>query len=322
MFFNKRPHRHVRMGARSASDRRPRMLITIVGCCVSLILIILLTVLLGNHLRDRANEAQNTTTVPQGQSPQSSLISSETLPPQSFDPDTVPVLQAEYVKLSSAAGINWSTVATELDQAGTRAVSLVLYYNEGTVNFRSQVSQSLGFQSVDTTKTNLYEALGVLKVANIYSAGCFYVTFQNEDTEAMRSIFREYEAALMAEAFDAGISDITLFGFGLDNSLAAAQLRSSYAMLDKYDSVIGIALPYSLFDATDPDGICAAYSGYCDYLALDLSAKDAATIRTAIEHLSPVISKYSMRILVPDTLEGVEELMSECGINNWMKIPK
>lgn len=322
MLFNKRPRRHVRMGSRSASDRRPRMLITVIGCCVSLILIILLTVLLGNHLRRRADEAQDTTTGYQGQTPPSSLISSDTLPPRSFDPAAVPVLQAEYVKLSSAAGINWSTVATELNRAGTHAVSLVLYYNGGTVNFRSPVSQSLGFQSIETTKTNLYEAFGVLKVANIYSAGCFYVTFQDEDTESMRSIFREYEAALMAEAFDAGISDITLFGFGLNNSTAAAQLMSSYAMLDKYDSVIGIALPYELYDATNPDGICASYAGYCDYLALDLSAKDAATIRTTLEHLSPVIDKYSMRIIVPDTLEGVETLMSECGINNWMKVPK
>lgn len=321
MFFNKRPHRHVRMGARSASDRRPRMIITIVGCCASLILIILLTVLLGNHLRNRANDAQDTTTAPP-QTPQSSLISSSTLPPQSFDPAAVPVLQAEYIKLSSAAGINWGEVATGLKQNGTGAVSLVLYYNEGTVNFRSTVSQTLGFQSIETTKTNLFEALGVLKVANIYSAGCFYVTFQNEDTESMRSIFREYEAALMAEAFDAGISDITLFGFGLDNSAAAAQLMSSFAQLDKYNAAVGIALPYSLFDATDPDGICAAYAGYCDYLALDLSTKDATSIRAALEHLAPVINKYSMRIIVPDTLEDADELMSECGINNWMKVPK
>lgn len=321
MLFNKRPRRHIRIGSQNASDRRPRMILTLVGCCVSLILIIVLTVLLGNHLRDRAEDAADTTTATSPSSPSSALTAGDTLPPEAYDPLTVPVVQSEYIKLSNAAGINWGDTATELKKNGTAAVSLVLYYNNGTVNFRSPVSQSMGFQSVDTIKTNLYEALGVLKVANIYSAGCFYVTFHKEEQAALKQIFREYEAALISEAFDAEISDVTLFDLGLDGSAEAAQLVASVRRLEP-DAVLGVALPYSLFDAGDPDSICAAYAGAVDYLALDLSAQSAASLRAALEHLAPVISKYSLRIIVPDTLEGVETILSECGITNWMKVPQ
>ena len=321
MLFNKRPRRRVRMGERSASDRTPKIVITVVAGGGSLILFFFF-LLLGNNLRDRADKASDTTT------PESSLrgnhaavTESDTLPASVYNANAVPVIKAEYIKLSSSAGINWSETATTLKRDNVPAVSLVLYYGEGTVNFYSPVAQKMGFQPASTTKTRLYEALGVLKVGGIYSAGCFYVNFHNESTPALMSVYREYEAALISEAVDAEISDVTMFGFGLENSTEAAQLVASVRMLEP-DAVLGVALPASLYDSAQPDRICTAYAGAVDYLALDLSSLDSTALQNALDRLEAVINKYNMRIIVSDTMEGVEDILEERGLYNWMKVPQ
>ncbi len=322
LFFNKRPRRRVRMGERSASDRTPKIVITVVAGSVSLILIILLSVLLGNNLRDRADKAADSTTPEPGlRGNHPAVTNSDTLPASVYNANTVPVIKAEYVKLSSSAGINWSETATTLKRDNVPAVALVLYYGEGTVNFYSPVAQKMGFQPASTTKTRLYEALGVLKVGGIYSAGCFYVNFHNESTPALMSVYREYEAALISEAVDAEISDVTLFGFGLENSTEAAQLVASVRRLEP-DAVLGVALPASLYDSAQPDRICTAYAGAVDYLALDLSSLDSTALQNALGRLEAVINKYNMRIIVSDTMEGVEDILEERGLYNWMKVPK
>lgn len=322
LFFNKRPRRRVRMGERSASDRTPKIVITVVAGSVSLILIILLSILLGNNLRDRADNALDTTTPEtSARSNHSAAVELDTLPPSVYNANTVPVIRAEYVMLSSSAGINWSETATTLKRENVPAVALVLYYGNGTVNFYSPVAQKMGFQPSTTTKTRLYEALGVLKVGGIYSAGCFYVNFHKESTPALMSIYRSYEAALISEAVDADISDVTLFGFGLDNSEDASQLIAAVRRLEP-DAVLGVALPASLYDSAQPDRICAAYAGVVDYLALDLSALDVTAFQNALERLEPVINKYNLRIIVSDTLASVEDILEELGLYNWMKVPQ
>lgn len=321
MLFNKRPHRRIRRSERSASDNTPKIVITIVAGSASLILIILLTVLLGNNLRNRADTAADTTPPETSARNHEVATVGETLPTSVYDPLAVPVIKAEYVKLSSSAGIDWSETATTLKKNNIPAAALVLYYGDGIVNFSSPVAQRMGFQPASTTKTSLFEALGVLKVANIYSAGCFYVTFHKESSPTLRSVLREYEAALISEAVDAEISDVTLFGFGLDNSTEAALLVASVRKLEP-DAVLGVALPASLFDSAQPDRICTAYAGSVDYLALDLSSLDATSLRNSLTRLGDVINKYNMRIMVSDTLTGVEDILAEAGISNWMKVPQ
>lgn len=321
MLFNKRPRRRIRKDGQAASDRTPHIVITILVCSVSLILIILLTILLGNSLRRRADEAADTTPLTTTLRDHPVTTDSETLPASVYDAAAVPVVQAEYVKLSSSAGINWGETATELKKKNITAAALVLYYGDNIVNYKSSAAQAMGFQAGNNTKTSLYEALGVLKVAGIYSAGCFYTNFHTRQTPALANIFREYEAALISEAVDAEISDVTLFGFGLDNSVEAAQLISSVRRLEP-DAVLGVALPRSLYDVEQPDKICASYAGAVDYLALDLSDADAVSLKNTLSRLENIIKKYNMRIIVSDTLTSAEDILDEYELVNFMKVPQ
>ena len=164
--------RKIRIGAHSASDDRPRIIkYTIIGV-VAVTLVIVLTVLLGNHLKNKADGIGElppiSDEVTVGNKGNNDNIFETPDTQKEYNPANVPVIRAEYVTLSSAAGIDWNARAASLREQGTEAVSLVLYYGEGVVNYDSFVAQQMGYQSESNTKTNLDTASASLNAAGIH----------------------------------------------------------------------------------------------------------------------------------------------------------
>ena len=93
--FNRRFRRKIRIGAQAAADNRPKLIKTIVICTLCLALVIVLSVLLGNHLRNKADKVDDQlsstdTTTPVNPDGEQSPVD---LP---YDPVSVPTIKADY----------------------------------------------------------------------------------------------------------------------------------------------------------------------------------------------------------------------------------
>ncbi len=319
--FNRRFRRRVRVELHSDSKSRSQALkiAAIVAACLAVV--ILLSVLLGNYLRNKAEESPDlpdseTTPAPIDQG-------SSSLPPLTYNASLVPVTQAEYVTLSSSAGINWGERTASLKEKGIKAVSLVLYYGDGVLNYSSKTAQELGFQSLASGKTVLYEAIGVLGVAEIKTSGCFYVNCTQKETPSLQNIYREYEAALLAEASDAGFTDITLFNIEPTEAgaLEAYKLISSAKSLHS-GSKYGVALPQSVLKAADRELIFANFARTSSFLALDLSLLTSSDeLNAALIDAASLINKYNLRIFVSSELADHATILANAGCTNWQVIP-
>lgn len=322
--INRRLRRKVRIGVHSGSETRSKTWKLVAVCAACLVVVVLLTVLLGYHLKNKAEaagDATGDTSVTTGAG--TGGADDRLLPPSNYIASAVPVVKAGYVMLSSSAGINWGDRAAALKVDGVGAVSLILYYGGGTVNYSSKTAQAMAFQSADTSKTNLYEAIGVLNVAGIHTSGCFYVNYTAHTLPSLVNIYREYEAALVAEAVDAGFSDVTLFGFKTTeaDALEASDFIERVRSL-KTGTKIGIALPQEALESAERETVFANFARVADYLAVDLSSLTSETaFNTALDRASGLIKKYNLRIIVSDSLTDAETLLNDAGYSNWQIVP-
>ncbi len=329
--MNRRLRRKVRVGVHSTAEERSKFGKITIFVLVVLTAVVIFTVVWGNSLKKKAGEIGDgfTETLSKASNNITGSInldnntSAHTLPKSSYSASDVPVTNAKYITLSSYQDINWSARASSLKTEGTSAVSLVLYYGGGTLNFSSKTAQAMDYQAKDSGKTNLREAVGVLDVAGIYTSGCFYINYMTKSTPEMIGIFRAYEAALISEAADAGFSDILLFGYGTSESAAieASQLIGNVHDLKK-NAVVGVAIPYSALESSSADKIFENFAASSKFLALDMTEmKDEASILSGVDKAKSIIKKYNLRLVLPDSLSGVTDQLDEAGYANWQIVP-
>jgi hypothetical protein len=328
-FMNRRLRRKVRVGVHSAAEEKSKFGKITLFVLVILTAVVILTVVWGNYLKRKAAEIGdgdiNNSSIAASNITASIIAdnSAHTLPKSSYSAASVPVINAKYITLSSYQDINWGDRAASYKLNGISAVSLVLYYGGGTLNFSSKTAQAMGFQASSTTKTNLHEAIGVLDVAGIYTSGCFYVNYTTKSTPELISVYRTYEAALISEAVDAGFSDILLFGYGTNESAAIeASLLISEVHELKKDAVLGVAIPYKAVESSSADKIFADFAASAKFLAIDFSGvKDEAALLGEIDNVKSYIKKYNLRIVLPDSLSASAGKLDEAGYKNWQIVP-
>lgn len=325
--MNRRLRRKVRVGVHSTAEERTRFGKITIVVLVVLTAVVILTVIWGNYLKRKAAEA--------GQDPAGSRNTmsgnisnplnngAATLPPSEYNAKSVPITQARYVILSSSAHIDWAARATEYKKNGTTAVSLVLYYGGGKLNFSSKTAQAMSYQTAGDGKTNLVEATVVLDAAGIYTSGCFYINYTTKSTPGLIGVYRAYEAALVAEAIDSGFSDVLLLGCGTDESAALEVSRfiGEVRGLEK-DAVLGVAVPCGSLSGAAADKILGDLAASAKFLALDLTEiKDASVLMAELERTRAYIEKYNLRLVLSMALENMTGELSEAGYDNWQIVP-
>lgn len=327
--MNRRFRRRVRLGVHYGSEERMKMIKIAAVVAAVLALIIILSVIWGNALKRKAEESQNDSNNV-GEQTSDKLTDDkpndkkeQLLPPSSYNAATVPVVNAGYVTLSSYQGIDWGDRAASLKANGVSAVSLVLYYDGGTLNFSSKTAQAMGFQDPSTTKTNLYEATGVLNISDIHSSGCFYANYISKSTPEVLSVYRAYEASLIAEAIKAGFSDVLVFGFDLsyESALEAARLVEAVKALES-DAEIGFVLNCVGKTSAETVEAFRNFGSVADFLAIDMSAvENEAALYSEIERVEGVIESYNLRIIISEALSGAREGLRARGYFNWQIVP-
>ena len=322
--LNRRFRRKIRMSVQFAADNRPKIIKVSLICTACLVIVIILSVALGNHLRNRVDDAQDSLSSPVDTNTPASPTDDEVVAiPTPFDPVTVPTINGKYITLSSSAGIDWSARISSLQKESTTAVSLILYYGDSIVNYSSPTAQAMGLQSEQNSKTQLYGVMGMLRNAGIYTAGCFYPTFHNQTDRAIGNIYREYEAALIAEALESGLLEVTVFGMGCDQNAHKPTDQLFTAVRTLYPSaVLGVALPYEIIGSADRQLIIDNFSYVADYLALDLSTcLTADELTRALTDAAPLIKKYNLRIIVSNKLDEATQILADAECINWQNIP-
>lgn len=328
--MNRRTKRKIRVGVHTSADERARVIKTASIVIAAMVLVIILTVIWGNALGKKAQGAgdvtvadETTAQIEDGKTT-SPIVPGLIIPPSTFNPNSVPVIQADYITLSSYQKIDWGERAITLKSSGVKAVSLILYYGGGTLNYSSKTAQALFYQSADTSKTNLYEAIGVLGVSGIHTSGCFYLNYLKSSTPSLKAINRSYEAALIAEAVDAGFSDILVFGYPATTTgaMEAAKLVSAVYEL-KNNAVIGFAIPHEAISTADAGGIFSEFAGYAKFLAIDFTTiKTEDMLIAEINKSADYIKSYNIRVVIPSSLEAVSARFEEMGIKNWQVVPE
>lgn len=320
--MNRRLRRRVRVTLNSKSEERSRIFKTAAVIAAAFVATVVLTVLWGLALGRKAEESRlKSEESSRYESHESTGGQSFKAPAASYNRNAVPVIAAEYKVLSSRNKINWSSDAATLKSNGVSALSMVLYYGGGTLNFNSKLAQSMGYQSAGDYTTSLPEPLRILKEAGIYTSGCFYVNYLTKSTPALRAVYRSYEAGLLAETAESGFSELLLFNFPAseDGAAEAGRLIEEVQWLDAGGSVkIGVALPYSSLN----DDVLTAFAAVADFLAFDFSnVAGEENLLAAIDGKAGYIETYNARVVIPSSLTEVKIKFGEKGIKNWQIIP-
>ncbi len=329
--MNRRLRRKLRVGVHIGAEKSAKIWRTVLLVLSALLILIVLTVIWGNSLKKKADQSQKGKDFDPVGTEDSNVgtkdgSDEQTLPVGVYDPDSVPVINGEYIILSSSRTINWGERATELKLNRTSAVSLILYYTEGgrgIPNFSSKTAQAMKEQATDNSKANLFEVVGVLDIAGIHTSGCFYINYTSNATRELVSIYRAYEAALVAEAVDAGFLDILLFGFNADTADAAEAARFIGAVRELEDeSAIGIAIPHTAARGAEAGRIFADFASVAEFLALDLSGvKDRDSLMNELERASEYIRRYNLRLVLPESLADAKGALAGAGYTNWQIVP-
>ena len=155
---------------------------------------------------------------------------------------------------------------------------------------------------------------------------------QTED-DLLRSVALAQNAAILAEAFRAGINDVMLYAPSMTSDQTDELLRFVEQIRALAPNAsIGLSLPSAILSGADADTLVAKLAPYFNYLALDVTnagENDAAEFVDAQVHSSQNQYRflyYGMRLLLPAGADGEEEgrivdAANRNGVKSWQILP-
>ena len=269
---------------------------------------VLLALFIGNLLGDAAEKAPQSGGVP---------------PLYEYSGNAVEAADAIYFELNGHTDSSVSNAASAVKNGAD--ISCILRNARGTT-YRSAVSYA-----VDKSEGGLFDLaalMDIFKSKDIRVIGCFYSEFGSAKTDRARSAAIEYEASLIAEAFDAGVDEILVFGLPTDKEgIALSSELFKKAREKATGAIIGAAFGYKLFESEDAAYAIDTYHKFADFCAVDTSgALRAGTNAASV--VSPVLyyfERYPLRVLLEDMGESdrnaQKEALGNLGIYDIQSVP-
>ena len=304
--------------------RRRNIGIIIFISSICLILSLTAFIVIGNLLKLRS-ENSNSSDTETNQSVQDSDSTDDKTPAKS--------IKAYSVLLETQESGVFADRLDALMQKGISEASIPLNTTEGVLLFKSTIANEISYPTGEAAVT-LSKAIPTAKERNIYVSGIFYVnSFKTEDP-LIRSVELSVEAALVAEALNAGFDDIVLVIPHMTDSHADEAIRfikNIKAMSE--GGAVGLCISENILSIEDTLKLSQTIDTLdekIDFLAVDLSATD---LSEGTEHLSVAISSkqhyllmYKMRVLLPnsendDTLRAIISEAESNGIKNIQITP-
>lgn len=301
-------------------DNKTAKRVTIVVLCV--VLAVVLTVIFGNHLKNKAAAGQDgDTTAP---SDTTARVNDPSTPDDKVN------VEAGYLDLFVAEGKEKSAkkTAEEFFATSYTAASFILRDGEGSLLYTSDVASALGQKSASAL--DMKELVGLLSERDIYTVGCFASAAFAPETAQMYDVILSYESALIRELFEFGVDEILLTSIPLaadDMSASVAYISSLKSALPE-GSRLGVAIPYGRLSDEGISIITKELSNVTDFIGIDMSGfayNDVyADTDAFIKENVLYISRYNMRMILPDLETSVfTRVLDALGANaiyNWQII--
>ncbi len=304
--------------------------IAVIVTSVALVLFVI-AVMLGNHLRGLATNIPDTSTV-----------ESDTENPTITYPTPPSAIKAlgvvfgvpldDVTNSSTDTGGATDTEGESESTEGFDAVSVRFrsYSDKDGVCSLSYKSEICTRYSIDTNgEVTLADGVRDIRSAygeNTYISGVFEVRFPAEDA-TYQGVMREYEFALLCELLRSDIDEIILVGFS-DHTDCGLEFISELKRECGDGALIGLSLDFKHFDVGSDVQAIRELSLSCGLLALDLSdveVPELMSIRSVlvdrISRASQTLNAYSMRLLIGG-MESQElyKIATDCGVFNFCTI--
>ncbi len=314
---------YVNIGRRKQMRRSAAGRILVVTA--SAVIIFILSILLGNYLRAKADALPARGDIPE------QLLSGE-LPADTSDASRVSIMASHLPLAPLTDDSAIAAVVEELTLGSREAVSLCLRDTDGNVHFRSSVAKALTGQEA-AGGLDLPVLIPALRNAGIYSSAVFAVTSFAETDAVARELLRAFEISLAGEIGGAGVDEILLTGL----PLTVDTLDTAIAFVDEIraqlpDGVhLAVAVPHDIVASPAGSVLVKQLSRSADTVAIDLRTLSqdgntplAAAASALFSDASLYFSKYNMRVILPQTddttFTELRQILELNAIHNWQII--
>ena len=220
-----------------------------------------------------------------------------------------------------------------LNKKGIYDASVPLNTVEGELLFKSSISNKIGYLQGEANVT-LERATSSAKARNIYLSGIFYINAFEQEDPLIRSVELSRDAAIIAEALNAGFNDVILIA----PHMTDAHVEEAVRFIDDIKALsdnghVGLCISdhiLSIENSQSTSQIIDKLNSSADFLSIDLSktdvSADTSTVNDAISPNQHYILMYKIRVLLPkgDTDDVTSSIISEAernGIKNILIMP-
>ncbi len=192
------------------------------------------------------------------------------------------------------------------------AVCINLNSEDGTLLFRSGMSQSLPTVGVHQYASDLSSAMSSIDGNGFYTSGILYVTAFDASSDLLVDVELSVAGALACEAIREGVGDVLFIPPSLDpDNVDKMCSLADRIHLTQESSVIGLVLSEEILTADNRVSLIDKLSKHFNYLCLDTTAyADADPLEYIEDKVSDMqldLMYYKMRVLLPYSSDGATQ---------------
>ena len=244
------------------------------------------------------------------------------------NPPTVQSVRHVQAPLLSLEGSK-SNIYARLDVLQTNgytAVCIPLTNQKGTLSYRSSLAAGNDYSIHGTSSLSLSDLVDMAHANGTYLCGTYVLRAMEEENELSRSVLLAESAAVIAEAFLAGMNDIVIIVPELPTDRQAEIIRFAENIRTfAPNAILGLSLPESEIAAPDATRIDTLAKSF-DFLALNLLSDEKDPVAFAEARMSSMLYyllRYEMRVILPsledeDTQDELFAAVESESIDNWM----
>ncbi len=308
-----RPNHHMRY--RRSIYRKKRIKTVLITSALSLAVIALAFVVIGNAIGERVEEniEKRTAKTSEAEEQEHAAVRSVRAFPIALSDDSSSLAS----RLAKAADEGYTEVCFDLDTA------------DGTLLYSSELAVTLGKQSSGLGLWSLGDAMEEFESEELYAIGITRVSELANDDDLTRASISGYYAALIAEALRSGVDDVLIHASALPTERYGEliNLANEIHRLCPDTGNLGVSLPASMFSDSDSSELVDSLWGAFDYLAADLTsvAAEGESTPDAIDRtlggMLYYLLRYNVRVLVPysddpTVFAAISEAVSSSGSQN------
>ncbi len=298
---------------RSYKNRKWRKVVVIAAICLAVLL--LLFIIIGNILGDKAEQTKT------------DRNDREESSSSTADIKTSYSIKGYSVKVDNITLSELSKQLSECSEIGAFAISLRLTDSDGHPIYRSDIAKSFGYGEQNDNMLSLANVMSRLKSNGMTASACVNVTSNVEKDAKVSTVISAYEAALIAEIVESGITDVLICPSELSTEHISMLVRLAENVKEiNENAVLGLSVPTEILSSSDGEMVVNTIMKSFDFFAFDLTSEDEENIAdkmaSKVSDNLYYILRYNARVLLPEQedtelRDDIIEIMNENNINNW-----